>query len=142
MEFTEAMIDKMASDPALSAQFVAACKPRFCEDSAEFLLAVAKYKRSPTTAQLLAIYNLHIKAGSPDQVNLPIWMFNEIETYVKTRKVQSLPTSQAFSTHDRPLPERPSLFNKSFEEILKRVLNDNLRNDQSMDAFAKRVGLI
>ena len=142
MDFTEPMIDRIAGDPALTIQFVAACKPRFCDDSAEFLLAAAKYKRAPTTEQLLTIYNLHIKEGAPDQVNLPRHMSIEIENYVKSRKLQMLPTSQAFSTYQRPMPKRPSLFNNSFNEVLNRVLNDNVRNDKGMEAFAKRVGLI
>lgn len=148
MKLKEATIQQIASTPAVEASFVQLCKSFYVEDSAEFLIAVVKYKARPSTDQLFNIYNLYVKADAPDRANIEANIFGPVDNYVKTRRLQLLPTSQAFSSYDRPLPERPSVFDTMFLEVL-RMLNQNLATStgggrnfgQSMATFLKSVGL-
>ncbi len=131
---THEIIRRMELDFHIGPQFVALCKDFYVDEGAQFLLAVIRFEKNPTMDTAASIYYLHIKEGSPAQVNLTGPEFAEIKQYMESWGAkQKAFANQGVNLHVGPANSK--LFDSAFKTIL--ALLD--RKTDSEQKFNQRV---
>lgn len=93
----------------------------FCPENIKFLDEVNSFKQTNDTNKAMHIFATYVKAGSPDQVNLPSTMVKPLTAILEEAED----------------PTSPEMFDESYKEILKITRSGTYKNFIDVCAIAR-----